>query len=175
MLMTYSELEILSRWESYECECCGCTASADLYIILNGEEIGEFFYDGHFGSGEWDGEESTALLLALKCLFEAHKVLVETDSYSSYIGHRFDLDGLYGEDYNRAREIEPDVIVTLNLETKDKPVITVHEGDNLLETINMDIEYTYDEEDEYLDDDKTILDIFTKLVYDRFRISEVFL
>lgn len=49
--------EIKFNSSSHDCECCGWIDFKDAEVYFDGQLIHSFSYDGHFGGGNWNGDE----------------------------------------------------------------------------------------------------------------------
>lgn len=49
--------EIKFNSSSHDCECCGWVDFKDASVYFDGQLIHRFSYDGHFGGGNWNGDE----------------------------------------------------------------------------------------------------------------------
>lgn len=64
---------------SHDCECCGWVDYKDAEVYFDGQSIHSFSYDGHFGGGNWNGDEWFVYReilrgLGIKLSMEAHLI-----------------------------------------------------------------------------------------------------
>jgi hypothetical protein len=71
--------------EYHDCECCGSFSVGSFKVYTQQGEF-EHFYDGHFGNGDWNGEDDGMYLLTIKDMFNSHYIHLETDCFSNTYG-----------------------------------------------------------------------------------------
>jgi hypothetical protein len=80
-----NKIEIHTKYDGFDCEDCGWCDMSSFTITYDGITH-TFEHDGHFGSGEWDGNEDSKLLFAIAVIYGVESVYIDTDGYSRYIG-----------------------------------------------------------------------------------------
>jgi hypothetical protein len=73
------------KFEYHDCECCG-SFSIGLFKVSTPHGKFEHFHDGHFGEGDWNGEDYVLYLLAIKDMFNAHYIHLEADEFTNTFG-----------------------------------------------------------------------------------------
>jgi hypothetical protein len=78
------------KFSYHDCECCGSFSSGSFKVTTPHGRF-EHFHDGHFGSGDWNGQDYTLYLLAIKDMFDAHYIHLETDDFTNTYGAREEI------------------------------------------------------------------------------------
>ena len=101
-------------FESWDCECCGWTSYGSFKVSIDNVTVNHD-YDGHFGGGDWDGEDYGMYGLLLADLFDAHYTNIETDESIHSMGVREDLRGLYGVELEEFLKLSPNKVVDIKI------------------------------------------------------------
>jgi hypothetical protein len=125
-----NKIEIHTKHDGFDCEDCGwCDMSS--FTIAYDAITHTFEHDGHFGGGEWDGNEDSKLLFAIAVIYGVESAYINTDEYSHCIGSgiRISLDitsvSLYGSTYRHIAEIKSpigDILHTVEYDVENEYV-----------------------------------------------------
>lgn len=137
-----------------DCECCGCFSVAEFSVEINLDGVkSEYshYYDGHFGGGDWNGDDRGRWLLILTDITQTHYLNYE-DKHSTWsVGVRDDVPSNCSLDYvDEFLDLSPDKVVNLIIDD-DYNTVTISLDKNLNEiVINIPSDIT--EKDEYFYD-----------------------
>lgn len=142
--------------DGYDCDCCGWITNYSTVVVIGGEQY-DYFHDGHFGGGEWDGSDQGLYLLVIKDLLDVH--YVNYDGWS--VGVRYDLSDVYGfEAVEKIKQIEPDRTCDITVADDFSTVDIAWEGHRLSFPITAN---HYNEWDEDPDSDLLARDVLISI------------
>jgi hypothetical protein len=146
--------------EYHDCECCGSFSVGSFKVYTPFGEF-EHFYDGHFGDGDWNGEDYVLYLLAIKDMFNAHFIHLKADEFTNTYGV---IDETCNAEMNPRRSIN--VIVQ---ESKRNVILEVGNSTYFFPPSIWHEVVEYYEDTEYVDYDvmfKNVFDQLNQLNYD---------
>jgi hypothetical protein len=142
------------KFEYHDCNCCGTYVLGE-FTVSTRHGIFEHFYDGHFGDGDWNGEDYVLYLLAIKDMFNAYYIHLETDEFANTYGSPDEEDEL---------EINDNLeIIILVQESKRKVILEVDNSTYFFPpSVWFDV-IEYYEDTEYVDYDVLFKNVFDQL------------
>jgi hypothetical protein len=117
--------EVKTIEKGFDCECCGWCDTSEFSISLNGELLETFEHDGHFGAGNWDGQEDSKILLVIAKTNGYNGVDIDHPEYTHQIGSYPYQTLIINEDLEHQFKTENSVYVF----TPPESMVTICDGD----------------------------------------------